>query len=83
MNSDMKYIKNRNQFLESKDTMKDDALHILASNDDNQDSKTKETLDKLDKTESIGKVVTRFAPSPTGFLAIVLNYAHLCRGLGN
>lgn len=70
MNSDMKYIKNRNQFLESKDTMKDDALHILASNDDNQDSKTKETLDKLDKTESIGKVVTRFAPSPTGFLHI-------------
>jgi glutamyl-tRNA synthetase len=65
----MKYIKDRNQFLESTD-IKDDALHILATHDDSQSSDVKTSLDKLDNIEASGKVVTRFAPSPTGFLHI-------------
>jgi glutamyl-tRNA synthetase len=66
----MKYIKNRNKFLESQSQLKDDALQILASNDQNQDSQLQSNLDALDKMPSTGKVVTRFAPSPTGFLHI-------------
>jgi glutamyl-tRNA synthetase len=65
----MKYIKNRNQFLESVD-VKDDALHILATHDDNQSSDVKTSLDKLDDIKISGRIVTRFAPSPTGFLHI-------------
>jgi len=66
----MKYIKNHNKFLESQSQLKDDALQILASNDQNQDSQLQSNLDALDKMPSTGKVVTRFAPSPTGFLHI-------------
>ena len=67
----MKYIKSRDKFLsENKDQMKDDALHILATHDDGQSPDVQKSLDALDSTEPSGKVVTRFAPSPTGFLHI-------------
>lgn len=60
----MKHIKSRIQFLrESKDTIKDDALHILATHDSGQP--TEDTLNQLDKIKTQGKVVCRFAPSPT------------------
>ena len=68
---DMKYIKSRDKFLaENKDQMKDDALHILATNDDGQSPDVQKSLDALDEISPSGKVVTRFAPSPTGFLHI-------------
>lgn len=66
----MKYIKKRNSFLKESKTMKDDALHILATHDDNQSSDIKEVLDDLDKTKVSSRVITRFAPSPTGKLHI-------------
>jgi glutamyl-tRNA synthetase len=66
----MKYVKSRNKFLESKDIIKDDALDILAQNSDGQDPAVQKSLKKLDEVEPGEKVVTRFAPSPTGFLHI-------------
>lgn len=67
----MKYIKKREIFLkEGKEIVKDDALHILATHDDNQSSDVKEILDDLDSVDVSGKVVCRFAPSPTGYLHI-------------
>ena len=67
----MKYIKSRDKFVsENKDVIKDDALDILANNSDGQDPSVKDTLKKLDGVEPGEKVVTRFAPSPTGFLNI-------------
>jgi glutamyl-tRNA synthetase len=65
----MKYIKNRQKFLESKD-LKDNALEILSDNDENQSPDVQKSLDALDDAQVSGKVVTRFAPSPTGFLHI-------------
>lgn len=65
----MKYIKNRNQFLESND-IKDNSLHILASNDDSQSPDVKKSLDQLDDVNVSGPVVVRFAPSPTGMAHI-------------
>jgi len=68
---DMKYIKTRDKFLaESKDEMSDDALHTLATHDDGQSPDVQKSLDALDTITPSGKVVTRFAPSPTGFLHI-------------
>lgn len=67
----MKYIKNRNSFLkENKDVIKDDALHILATHDDEQSNELKDTLDKLDHENVNGRVVCRAAPSPTGMMHI-------------
>jgi nondiscriminating glutamyl-tRNA synthetase len=67
----MKYIKRREDFIkENKDKIKDDALEILSQNDDNQPTEVKKTLDGLDSVEPGGKVVTRFAPSPTGMAHI-------------
>ncbi len=67
----MKYVKSRDKFLtENKDQMKDDALHILATNDGEQSPDVQKSLDALDSIEPGSKVVTRFAPSPTGFLHI-------------
>ena len=67
----MKYIKNRDKFLtETKDEMSSDALHTLAMNDDGQSPDVQKSLDALDTITPSGKVVTRFAPSPTGFLHI-------------
>ena len=67
----MKYIKNRDKFLaESKSEMSDDALHTLATHDDGQSPDVQKSLDALDTITPSGKVVTRFAPSPTGFLHI-------------
>lgn len=65
----MKYIKNRQKFLESKD-LNDNALEILSDNDENQSPDVQKSLDALDDATVSGKVVTRFAPSPTGFLHI-------------
>jgi len=62
-----KYIKDRNSFLEN---IKDDALDILAKNDQGQTPALQTTLDSLDNAPVHGKVVTRFAPSPTGLLHI-------------
>lgn len=66
----MKWIKPRHKFLESKVEMKDDALDILVHNDQNQDPVLQDNLEKLDEAPVSGKVVTRFAPSPTGLLHI-------------
>jgi len=67
----MKFVKSRDKFLtENKDQMKDDALHILATNDGEQSPDVQKSLDALDSIEPGSKVVTRFAPSPTGFLHI-------------
>ena len=66
----MKYIKGRGKFLSESGAIKDDALHILATHDDGQSPGVKDTLDKLDSAPATKKVVTRFAPSPTGFLHI-------------
>lgn len=67
----MKHIKNRNKFIaERKGHISNDALHTLATHDQNQSSDVKEVLDDLDNISTNGKVVTRFAPSPTGFLHI-------------
>jgi nondiscriminating glutamyl-tRNA synthetase len=65
----MKWIKKRNEFL-TENQIKDNTLDILASRDDNQNSVLQDTLDKLDHAPVSGKVVTRFAPSPTGLLHI-------------
>ena len=65
----MKYIKKRDSFLKEKNTIKDDTLHILASHDDTQSPEIKDNLDKLDNLPA-EKVVTRIAPSPTGFMHI-------------
>lgn len=66
----MKWIKNRQTFLTENDNMKDDALDILANKSDNQSPALQDTLQKLDSESTSEKVVTRFAPSPTGFLHI-------------
>lgn len=67
----MKYIKDRNRFIkENKDIIKDDALDILSDHDQSQSPELKQTLDALDHAPAKGKVVTRFAPSPTGSLHI-------------
>jgi nondiscriminating glutamyl-tRNA synthetase len=70
----MKYIKNREKFLESRELVpsqiKPDALDILSKNDDNQDPELKDTLDKLDHVDVSGKVICRAAPSPTGLMHI-------------
>lgn len=66
----MKYIKSRKIFLESKAEIKDNALEILSDNDENQSPDVQKSLDALDDATVSGKVVTRFAPSPTGFLHI-------------
>ena len=66
----MRYVKDRKNYLaEAKDTIKDDALHILATHDDNQDAGLKHALDELD-AETAQKVVVRAAPSPTGMAHI-------------
>lgn len=62
-----KYIKTHDQFLES---ISDNALHVLATHDDNQSKDIQTSLDALDDATVSGKVVTRFAPSPTGLLHI-------------
>jgi len=68
---EMKYIKNRDKFLaEKKDEMKDDALHTLATHDYEQSPDIQKSLDALDSITHSGKVVTRFAPSPTGLAHI-------------
>jgi glutamyl-tRNA synthetase len=66
----MKYIKKREKFLESRETIKSDALDILAKNSGDQDPSLSKTLRNLDEVEPGEKVVVRFAPSPTGFLHI-------------
>ena len=65
----MKYIKKRDTFLKES-TIKDDTLHILATHDDTQSPEIKEILDDLDSQKVDGKVVVRFAPSPTGMAHI-------------
>ena len=67
----MKWIKPRSRFIkESKEIIKHAALDILADNDQNQSPELQKTLDALDHVPTKGKVVTRFAPSPTGSLHI-------------
>ena len=67
----MKHIKNRSKFInERKGSISPDALHVLASNDQNQSPDIKEVLDDLDKVNTDAKVITRIAPSPTGFAHI-------------
>jgi glutamyl-tRNA synthetase len=67
----MKYIKSRDRFiLENKGKVKYNALDTLAQNSQGQTPEMQETLNKLDQVEPGQKVVTRFAPSPTGFLHI-------------
>lgn len=65
----MKFIKKRKEFLkESNDVISDNTLDILANNDDNQNPVLQDTLDKLDNVNTQTKVITRAAPSPTGFM---------------
>lgn len=63
----MKYIRKIKSFLEGRE-IKDDALHILAANDENQPSDVREIISALDEEGVSSKVVTRFAPSPTGLM---------------
>ena len=64
----MKYIKKREMFLN--ENISDNALDTLASKDSNQSPDVKTSLDELSAEPVSGKVVTRFAPSPTGLLHI-------------
>jgi glutamyl-tRNA synthetase len=64
----MKQIKSRD--VSENKRIKDDSLDIPVKNSNNQDLAVKDILKKLDGVEPGEKVVTRFAPSPTGFLHI-------------
>ena len=65
----MKFIKKIDRFLkENKNEISDNALDTLANLDMDQDPDLQNNLNKLDNTSVSGKVITRFAPSPTGML---------------
>lgn len=64
----MKYIKKRKDFLN--EDINKDALNILADHSDDQSKEVEVPLKKLDEVQPEKKVVTRFAPSPTGKLHI-------------